>query len=290
MRNFNKKKALKRAEELVKQRRYAEAITEFKAIIQADPEEYNLWVRIADLYVKLNDNGEAIRAYIAAAVRHEAHGLYPESVNLLRHALKINRAPEMVTIFLKLAGLYQKIGLPKEAIAELRIAIDMHERNGHHDSCVPLLEEVLKLDPEILSSRVKLAEAYFKIGKKFESETEIENIAKRLRLERRVSDLIVLYKRYLSMNPGYTKGAMEYAELTNKVGGESKEEAKEVNRADEIRRLDRLIKAEKNKKMPLEPFSTPGVSSEDLRLLDEASARLDEANKAIKDFLKKIRQ
>jgi len=290
MKNFDKRKALRKANRLVKQGKYQEAITELKKIVEADPEQQNVWVKIAELYVKLGDNGEAIKAYVVAAIKHEAHKDYVKSINILRTVLKLSSEPTMVSIFLKLAGLYQKIGLPAEAIAEYRIAIGMHEKNGYYDSCVPLLEEVIKLDPDKLANRVKLAEAYFKIGRRFESEAEIEKVAKKLRDERRPSDLIALYERYFKLSPGYLqKVAVEYNNLKSKVGIK-KEKATGTNPADEIRRLDKLIQEAKSEKSPTEPFSTPGVSPEDLKSLEEASAKIDEVNKAIKNFLEKAKK
>ena len=72
--------------------------------------------------------------------------------------LKLN--PDLVEVNLKLAELHQHLGLMTEAMAFFQVVVAHHERRGDTKATFATLKKMVDLDPENVSSRLKLAELY----------------------------------------------------------------------------------------------------------------------------------
>src|SRR6202166_2583833 len=83
---------LQLAEIHLKHNRQSEAVALLKKLLQPEPDNLRIQIRLADLYQLMGKPGEAVEAYISAAQRALARGDQAESEKLADKALKIDPA------------------------------------------------------------------------------------------------------------------------------------------------------------------------------------------------------
>jgi tetratricopeptide (TPR) repeat protein len=83
---------LQLAEIHLKHNRQAEAVALLKKLLQAEPDNLRIQIRLADLYQAMGQKGEAVDTYVAAAQRALARGDHAESEKQADKALKIDAA------------------------------------------------------------------------------------------------------------------------------------------------------------------------------------------------------
>src|ERR1700682_913599 len=81
---------LQLAEIHLKGNRQAEAVTLLKKLLQAEPDNLRIQIRLADLYQAMGQTREAIEAYVSASQRAVARGDHAESEKLADRALKLD--------------------------------------------------------------------------------------------------------------------------------------------------------------------------------------------------------
>jgi tetratricopeptide (TPR) repeat protein len=81
---------LQLAEIHLKHNRQAEAVALLKKLLQAEPDNLRIQVRLADLYQVMGQKGEAVEMYVSAAQRALARGDHAESEKQAEKALKID--------------------------------------------------------------------------------------------------------------------------------------------------------------------------------------------------------
>src|SRR5207244_11672265 len=80
---------LQLAEIHLKQNRQAEAVGLLKKLLQAEPDNLRIQIRLADLYQDMGQTRDAIEAYVSAAQRALARGDQTEREKLADKALKL---------------------------------------------------------------------------------------------------------------------------------------------------------------------------------------------------------
>src|SRR5262249_57386575 len=88
---------LQLAEIHLKHNRQAEAVALLKKLLQAEPDNLRIQIRLADLYQAMGQKGEAVATYVSAAQRALARGDHAGSEKQADKALKLDpaRAPAL---------------------------------------------------------------------------------------------------------------------------------------------------------------------------------------------------
>jgi Tfp pilus assembly protein PilF len=81
---------LQLAEIHLKNNRHADAVSLLKKLLQAEPDNIRIQIRLADLYQVMGQSKEAIEAYVSAAQRALARGDHAECERLADKALKLD--------------------------------------------------------------------------------------------------------------------------------------------------------------------------------------------------------
>ena len=81
---------LQLAEIHLKHNRQAEAVALLKKLLQAEPDNLRIQIRLADLYQAMGQKGEAVDTYVSAAQRALARGDHAESEKQADKALKLD--------------------------------------------------------------------------------------------------------------------------------------------------------------------------------------------------------
>ena len=110
---IDKEKILDIAQKYVLKGQPKKAIKEFLKLIEADPEDKRLHLKLGDVYLKSGEADKAIEEYLKVASLYGDEDLNFRAISIYKKILSIN--PKLIEAFHKIAELYQKEGLAGSA-------------------------------------------------------------------------------------------------------------------------------------------------------------------------------
>ena len=166
---------LQLAEIHLKQNRQAEAVGLLKKLLQAEPDNLRIQVRLADLYQAMGQKSEAIEAYVSAAQRALARGDQSESEKLADKALKLEpnnpaalivraRSYSLQGDTAKAAHLLQQVPNLEKGGEQTELLLDFHLKNSSWDQAVTLAMQVFEADAKNYGPVQKVVEALLEAG------------------------------------------------------------------------------------------------------------------------------
>jgi len=166
---------LQLAEIHLKQNRQAEAVGLLKKLLQAEPDNLRIQIRLADLYQAMGQKSDAIEAYVSAAQRALARGDQAESEKLADKALKLDPANAAALIvrarsyslqgdLSKAAHLLQQVPDLEKGGEQTELLLDFHVKNSSWDQAVTLAVKVFEADAKNYGPMQKVVEALLEAG------------------------------------------------------------------------------------------------------------------------------
>src|SRR5437899_8591647 len=166
---------LQLAEIHLKQNRQAEAIGLLKKLLQAEPDNLRIQIRLADLYQAMGQTRDAIEAYVSASQRALARGDQAESEKLADKALKLepnNSAAVIVRArsfisqgnLTKAAQLLEQVSDLEKGGEQTELLLDLHLKNSNWDQAVTLAMQVFEADAKNYGPMQKVVEGLLKAG------------------------------------------------------------------------------------------------------------------------------
>jgi tetratricopeptide (TPR) repeat protein len=110
---LNKEKILDLAKKYILKGQPKKAIPEYIKLIEADPKDKRLYLKLGDLYYKNGENEKAIAEYLKLASLYSEEDLNSRAISIYKKVLAIN--PKRIDALHKIAGLYLKEGLSGDA-------------------------------------------------------------------------------------------------------------------------------------------------------------------------------
>src|SRR5580765_4753059 len=190
---FNRNKSLTKAQKLLQKGKTTEAIAEFQIIADNDPADLRTILRIGDLHSKVGNIEGACDAYNKVAEQYGKDGFFLKAVAVFKQILKLD--PALIRVYLRLAELYQQLGLNSEAMKQYQIIVKHYENQGLKKESLDILRKMSELDPENTSSRVKLAELYSKEGHNEAAMEQLRGVANELIKKNNFQDLARVYEK-----------------------------------------------------------------------------------------------
>jgi tetratricopeptide (TPR) repeat protein len=190
---INKNKVIAAAQKYVQKGQYDKAIREYSRIVEEDPRDVRIWLKIGDLHAKKNAKPEAVETYSKVAEFYSEQGFYLKSVAVYKQILKIDGS--LVEINLRLAELYKQLGLLSDAMQQYEQVSNHYHQSGRTREALAALRQIVELDPENVASRIKLAELYSKESMRDEAVEEFAKAADYLRAENRIDDFVKVAER-----------------------------------------------------------------------------------------------
>src|SRR5437867_3290731 len=166
---------LQLAEIHLKNNRQPEAIGLLKKLLQAEPDNIRIQIRLADLYQAMGQTRDAIDAYVSASQRALARGDQAESEKLAEKALKLepNNAAALIVRarsyslqgdLTKAAHLLQQVPDLEKGGEQTELLLDFHLKNSSWDQAVTLAVQVFEADPKNYGPMQKVVEALLEAG------------------------------------------------------------------------------------------------------------------------------
>ena len=197
---LNKEKVLEHAKQLIEEGKVDKAIAEYHKLLNIDPRDMRIKIRIAELLIRQKKVNDAVKVYKEVADSYTDDGFYLKAVTIYKNILRLN--PSLMNINRELAELYEKMGLNKDATHQYQILASSLEHKGDYEALVSIRKKMTDLDPHNIASRIRLAETYQYQGNEEESINEYELLVDEVRSSGTPAQLLDLYEKILSYRPG----------------------------------------------------------------------------------------
>jgi tetratricopeptide (TPR) repeat protein len=196
---INKNKVMEAAQKFVEKGQTDKAIKEYLKVVQEDPKDVRVWLKIGDLYAKKGAKNEATETYLKVAKFYGEQGFYLKAVAVYKQILKLD--PRLVEVNLKLAELYRQLGLMSDAMQHFEMVAAFFHREGKTREALATIRQLVDLDPENVATRIKLAELYSKEGMVEDAVAEFGHACDYLKKHKREDDYIKVAERLLWHKP-----------------------------------------------------------------------------------------
>ena len=142
--------------------------------MRVDPKDANVLMRIGDLHLKRGAAAKAAEVYVTVSRYFAQAGFEAKAVAVAKQVLRID--PDRVEIRVELGELYQRMGLPSDAVREFQAALEMYRTRGAKTQVYDLLKRAASLDPENIPSRLSLADLMIHEGLEEEARAEFDRL------------------------------------------------------------------------------------------------------------------
>lgn len=166
----DKRKALEQASKYAQKGQLDKALVEYQRVLQADPHDAQVRLRIGDLLLRKGEPEKAIQAYLHVGAHLASKGFEAKAVAIYKQILKIDaNQPE---VRMRLGDLYQRLGLVQDALRELEQSAEHYRARGAKEKAFELLRRVASLNPDNIANRLGLANLLHREGMESEAEEE----------------------------------------------------------------------------------------------------------------------
>jgi tetratricopeptide (TPR) repeat protein len=152
----NKRKILEAARKHAQKGAKDRALKEYEKLLKLDPRDAKLRLEVGDAYRRWGEVEEAIAAYTKVAEQYMDEGFDARAVAVFKQIQNLD--PQCHAAFVRLAEIYQRMGLTSEAIQALQTAADGYHREGKKREALDLLRKMATFDPSNTTSRIKVAD------------------------------------------------------------------------------------------------------------------------------------
>jgi pilus assembly protein FimV len=195
---FNKQKVLSAAEKFVQQGKLQNAISEYEKVLKADPKDLTVLNTVGDLYSRNGEQEKAVECFKNVGEAYASQGFTVKAIAMYKKLSKLKTSTECV---LRLAELYTQQGLFNDARAQyLQVAEDFL-KSGQVEQAIRIFQKTLEMDPDNVPMRVRLAEAYIRMGKKDEAWQLLTAAAESLRSKGQLAAADEILQRMLKLDP-----------------------------------------------------------------------------------------
>lgn len=139
---------------------YLKAVAVYKQILKLDPRLAEVNLKLAELYRQLGLLSDAMQHFEMVAAHFHREGKNKEALATVRQLVDLD--PENIATRIKLAELYSKEEMTKEAVTEFSHACEYLRKNNRQDDFIKVAERLLWHDPSNLELNRELATLYLR--------------------------------------------------------------------------------------------------------------------------------
>jgi tetratricopeptide (TPR) repeat protein len=204
-----KDKFLAAAQKFLERGSLDKALAEFLKAVQEDAKDTRTWLRIAEIHVKRGDNEKATEVYLKTADLYVEQGFFQRAVAVYKNIIKLS--PGFVEAYLKLADIYRQLGLLSDAVQQYELAAGVYQRGGKVKEAMAAMRQIVDINPEQPVSRIKLAEAASQANLIPEAIQEFQRAGDLLRGQGRIDEYLRVAERLIFHQPDNVILAKEVA-------------------------------------------------------------------------------
>jgi len=198
----DKAKLLKVAQKHLSKGNLDKAIKPFQQLVEVDPKDQRLILRLAEIQARAGRKKEAIGNYEKVAAGYMRQDFTPKAIAVYRTILRLD--PELLSAYEKLADLYKNQGLEAEALSQFENLFQVYEQKNDEDKQIEVLKLMADMDPENLGFQVRLGETLAKKGRKKEAAEAFAKAAATLSRRGYHDRASQLFEKITALNPDNT--------------------------------------------------------------------------------------
>src|SRR6185369_6493208 len=206
---MDKNKVIESATKLIAKGAFDKAVKEYQRVLELDPDDVRVLQKLAELFQKMNRKAEAADCFEKVAKTYSQQGFYLKAVALYKQVLKVI---ERVEVNIKLAELYQQLGLVGDATKEWQTVASHYEKSGDTKASLDTLKKLVDLDPDNFAARIRLGEQYARQDDLIEAVAELRRAAQYLQRNGRQDDYLRVAERISHLDQADIGLAKELAE------------------------------------------------------------------------------
>jgi tetratricopeptide (TPR) repeat protein len=191
----DKNKITAAAQKFTAKGQFEKAIAEYRKIVKEDPADIRTWLKMGDLYTRMGARKEATDTYLRVAEHYKKSGFHLKAVAVYKQVIKLD--PMLAEVYELLADAYLSLGLTSEALIQLEQLADMFQRSSSSERMLAALQRMADLDPQNISTRLRIAEQHSKEGHGDEAVRRFSEACELLKQQGRMDDFLKVAERLL---------------------------------------------------------------------------------------------
>jgi tetratricopeptide (TPR) repeat protein len=169
--------------------------------------------------------------HLAAAQKYLERGSFEKALTEFKGAVKED--PKDTRTWLRMAEVYVRLGQNDKATEVYQKTVDLYVEQGFFQRAVAVYKNIIKLSPDFIEARIKLADVFRQLGLLSDAVQQLEQAAALFQKSNRDADALSAFKQIIDLNPEQPNPRIRYAELASQTGA-AQEAAAEFGEAARI--------------------------------------------------------
>ncbi|MFQ5900178.1 MAG: tetratricopeptide repeat protein [Thermodesulfobacteriota bacterium] len=215
----DKNKILMKAQQYVLKGATEKAIKEYIRVLEVDPQDIIVRLRLGELYARVGSKEEAIEEYSKVAKVQTQKGFLLKAIAIYKQILKLDMSN--IEAHLMVGELYRKQGLLADAISQYGRVVEKYEKAESYNEAINVLKKMLDIDPNNMSVKTRLANSLYDRGFVEDAVVEFEAVAERFIEKGDPDNAEKIYRKLLEGGVDKVKtlkGLLKVYKLANKNG------------------------------------------------------------------------
>ena len=173
--------------------------------------------------------------HLAAAQKYLERGSFEKALAMFKEAVKED--PKDTRTWLRMAEVHVRLGQNDKATEVYQKTVDLYVEQGFFQRAVAVYKNIIKLAPEFIEVRLKLADVFRQLGLLSDAVQQLEHAATLYQKGSRTAEALGAIRQIIELNPEQPNPRIRYAEMAAQAGA-TKDAAAEFAEA------ARLVKAQ----------------------------------------------
>ena len=173
--------------------------------------------------------------HLAAAQKYLERGSFEKALAMFQAGVKED--PKDTRTWLRMAEVHVRLGQNEKATEVYQKTVDLYVEQGFFQRAVAVYKNIIKLSPDFIDARLKLADVFRQLGLLSDAVQQMEQAAVLYQKANRVPEALAALKQIIDINPEQPNPRIRYAEIAAQAGA-----AKEA--AAEFAAAAKLVKAQ----------------------------------------------
>ncbi len=196
---IDKSKVLKSAEKFLASGKVNQAIEEYLKVLKEYPKDWALMIQLGDLHLKVNKTPEAIQYFQKVADHYNNDGFFLKAIAIYKRITKLDSS--QIDVCIKLADLYLKQGLTMDAKSQLQVVSQHYLAKNKASDAIRTLKMLIEIEPENVRTRNDLAKVYKNEGLVEEAVEEYLEISDQLNRKGLVKESLAVLETAYKLDP-----------------------------------------------------------------------------------------
>ena len=154
--------------------------------------------------------------HLAAAQKYLERGSFEKALAMFKEAVKED--PKDTRTWLRMAEVHVRLGQNDKATEVYQKTVDLYVDQGFFQRAVAVYKNIIKLSPDFVEARLKLADVFRQLGLLSDAVQQLEQAAALYQKGNRVSEALSALKSIIDLNPEQPNPRIRYAEMASQAG------------------------------------------------------------------------